>query len=56
MVFSDLMDVSNKIFGEEGFDNMKFQLLDFSNVEKVEISEAEGVIIGTLDRTSSVWN
>lgn len=56
VVFSDIIDVDNIMYGDKRFDKMKFQLLDFSDIESVEITRAQIKIISSLDRSSSIWN
>ena len=35
---------------------MKYQIADFSKIEKVEYSEDEIKIITTLEKSSTIWN
>lgn len=56
VVFSDIIEVDNIMYGDKRFDKMKFQLLDFSNIDSVEITRAQIKIISSLDRSSSIWN
>ncbi|NNJ55282.1 MAG: response regulator transcription factor [Bacteroidia bacterium] len=35
---------------------MKFQVIDFTMVQNVDLDENQAKILGTLDKTSSIWN
>lgn len=50
------MAVDNLIYGDARFDKMDYQVFDYSEVEKMALSELDSEVIGTLDKTASVWN
>jgi hypothetical protein len=52
----EIMGIDNLIYGDPRFDSMNYQIFDYSRVEKMALSEADTEIIGTLDKTASVWN
>jgi len=52
----EIMEVDDLIYGDVRFDTMKFQIFDYSKISKLEINEIESEVIGTLDKTASVWN
>ena len=54
--YNDSYEANNLIYGDSRFDNMKYQIADFSKIEKVEFSEDEIKIIATLEKTSTIWN
>jgi hypothetical protein len=54
--YNDSFEVNNLIYGDSRFDSMKYQIADFSKIEKFEFTEDEIKIISTLEKTSTVWN
>lgn len=56
LTFKDSYEANNLIYGDPRFDNMKYQIADFSNIEKAEFTEDEIKIISTLEKSSTIWN
>ena len=56
VVFQDLYEAGNIMYGDRRYDNMKYQIADFSKTEKFEVTEQEIKIIAALDKSSSRWN
>jgi len=56
LTYKDSYEANNLIYGDSRFDNMKYQIADFSKIEKFEFSEDEIKIIATLEKTSTIWN
>lgn len=54
--YKDSYEVNNLIYGDSRFGNMKYQIADFSKIEKVEYTEYEAKIISTLEKSSTIWN
>jgi len=54
--YNDSYEVNNLIYGDSRFENMKYQISDFSKIEKVEFTAEEIKIITTLEKSSTVWN
>ena len=54
--YKDSYEVNNLIYGDSRFDNMKYQIADFSKIEKIEFTEEEIKIILTLEKSSTIWN
>lgn len=54
--YNDAYEVNNLIYGDSRFENMKYQISDFSKIEKVEFTAEEIKIITTLEKSSTVWN
>ena len=54
--YKDSYEVNNLIYGDSRFDTMKYQLADFSKIEKAEFTEDEIRIISTLEKSSAIWN
>ncbi len=47
---------NNVIIGDARFDDMKYQIFDRSQVDKLVITQKELEMIGVLDKNSAVWN
>ena len=54
--YKDSYEVNNLIYGDSRFENMKYQISDFSKIEKAEFTADEIKIITTLEKSSTVWN
>ena len=55
-IYKDSYEVNNLIYGDSRFDTMKYQIADFSKIEKAEFTEEEIKIITTLEKSSTIWN
>ena len=55
-IYKDSYEVNNLIYGDSRFDTMKYQIVDFSKIEKAEFTEEEIKIITTLEKSSTIWN
>jgi hypothetical protein len=56
VVFDDIYEADNMLYGDPRFDTMKYSLFDFFKVEKFDVSKREAEEIAALDRASTVWN
>jgi len=56
LTYKDSYEVNNLIYGDSRFDTMKYQISDFTKIEKFEFTEDESKIIGTLEKSSAIWN
>ena len=54
--YQDVNEADNIVYGDSRFDDMKYQIADFSKIEKFELTEEEVQIIAMLDKSSSRWN
>ena len=54
--YQDVNEADNFVYGDSRFDDMKYQIADFSKIEKFELTEDEVQIIAMLDKSSSRWN
>ena len=54
--YQDVNEADNIVYGDSRFDDMKYQIADFSKIEKFELTEQEVQIIAMLDKSSSRWN
>ncbi|MCG6187860.1 hypothetical protein [Maribellus maritimus] len=52
----EIMSVNDLIYGDSRFDSMDYQIFDYSKVEKMAMNEIDTEVIGTLDKTASMWN
>ncbi|PXX98929.1 hypothetical protein DF185_16275 [Marinifilum breve] len=53
---NDFHMANGKIYGSRKFDNMNFQIADFSDVEEIKLTDEEVVTISTLELTATRWN
>jgi hypothetical protein len=56
VVFQEIYEADNIVYGDSRFDTMKYQLFDFSKVKEFAVSESEVKIIAALDSAAAVWN
>ena len=54
--FTDIYKANTIIIGNSKFDNMVYQIFEFSNVEAFNITNEDILAISALDKSSSVWN
>lgn len=54
--FQDISQANAIIYGSPKFDNMRYQIVDFRNVTNVSISNEELEVIGTLEKSATIWN
>ena len=56
VTFHEISKVDDIIYGDPRFGKMIYQLWDFTNVHKHNITIVEASVIGELDKSTSVWN
>lgn len=54
--FNDINDANTIIIGDSRFDDLEFEIFDFCNVEKFNLTEKDILMIAALDKSSSIWN
>ncbi len=54
--YETIINSNNAIIGDARFDEMKYQIFDHSQVDKLVITQKELEMIGVLDKNSAVWN
>ena len=54
--FHEITEVDDVIYGDPRFEKQKYQIWDFSQVKKFEVSSIEARVIGGIDRRTSLWN
>jgi hypothetical protein len=52
----EVMDANNTMYGDIRYERIKFQISDYTEVTRNLLTGKEAEIIGTLDKSSSVWN
>ena len=52
----EVMSINDMIYGDIRFEKIIFQIADYTAVKHNRISVKTAKIVGTLDRTSSIWN
>lgn len=56
LCINDFHMANGKIYGSNKFDNMNFQIADFSDVEEIKLTAEEIVTISTLELSATRWN
>ena len=54
--YKDLLECNGIIYGDRRYENIEYEVADFSEVKSFEITEKEALNIGTLEEKSSIWN
>lgn len=54
--FHDLDRANNMIYGDARFDLMDYAVFDFRNIDRLNLSRDEVLIISALDKSASYWN
>lgn len=54
--FTDIYKANTIIIGNSKFDNMDFEIFDFSDVKEFNLRNEDILAISALDKSSSVWN
>lgn len=52
----DILDFNDRLYGDKRFGEMKFQIVDHTDMSVLILKDHEMKIVATLDRSSSVWN
>ena len=52
----EVMEMNDIMYGDVRFESITYQIADYTKVTNNLITDADAKIIGTLDRTSSVWS
>ena len=52
----EVMMVNDIMYGDARFEKISYQIADFTDVTDNRITHRDAKVIGTMDRTSSVWN
>lgn len=54
--FNVINNANMRIVGDPRFDDMKYQIFEYCNVEKILITEEEAQTLGVLDKSATIWN
>jgi len=52
----EVMEMNNIMYGDIRFESITYQIADYTKVTDNLITAADAKVIGTLDRTASVWS
>ena len=52
----EIMEINNSMYGDIRYESITYQIADYTDVTTYLITPSEAKVIGTLDRTSSVWS
>ena len=52
---AEVMELNNIMYGDPRFDNITYQISDYTLAEKILLTQTDARVIGTLDRVSSHW-
>lgn len=52
----DVINIDNILYSYDKFEKLKYQLWDFTNSKTNIFTDEEMEIIGTLDKSASIWN
>jgi len=56
LTIKDFLEANGLIYGNHRFDNMEYQIADFTDVQKIELSDEDVIIISTLELSAVQWN
>lgn len=48
--------MNDRMYGDPRFDQIRYQIADYTEVTSNLITRKDASVVGTLDRTSAVWN
>ncbi len=54
--YSEIKKVNEIVYGDARFDDMNYQIFDFSAVSELLLTKDELKIVGVLDKSASRWN
>ena len=52
----EVMEINDIMYGDKRYESITYQIADYTEVTNNLLTAANAKVIGTLDRTSSVWN
>ena len=56
VTFMDLMNASNRVYGDGRFDEMNYQLIDLRELQNIEVTRDDLKIFSAIDSKSCYWN
>lgn len=54
--FSDIAEANGIICGDPRFEEMKYQIFDYSKINSIDLDHDVALIISNLDSAAAVWN
>ena len=52
----EVMEINDIMYGDKRYESITYQIADYTEVTNNLLTAANAKVIGTLDRTSSVWS
>jgi len=56
LTFQDFRQVNDLIYGDPRFDNMEYQIADFTDVSSIQLTNNQVKVLSTLEKGASRWN
>lgn len=56
LVIDDIINFNNMIYGDSRFDEMRYQIVDFTDVTEIDITENDIKLVSTLEKVATRWN
>lgn len=54
--FGDIAEANGIMYGDSRFENMKYQIFDYSKINSIDLNHDVARIIFNLDSAATVWN
>ena len=54
--FDEMYEAKKAIYGDSRYDNMKYQIMNLSNVHKIQLTKQDILVLFTLEKSSAIWN
>ncbi len=56
LTIKEIIDANGELIGNKYFDDLKYQIWDFSQVVKINVTSLDMMVISALDKGASYWN
>lgn len=56
LVLLDVQGVNDSLYSDPRFDDLKYQIADYSDITDIDLSQTDVTVISTLERCASIWN
>lgn len=54
--FDEMYEAKKTIYGDSRYAEMKYQIIDLTNVHKIQLTKQDIHVLSTLEKSSAVWN
>lgn len=54
--FDEMYEAKKAIYGDSRYDNMKYQIIDLSNVHKIQLTKQDILVLSAVEKSSAIWN